>query len=49
MTVKKGREYKILVTPKSTAKPAFNTIWVRTDSTVPRYKRQMGFLTIKEN
>ena len=49
VTVKKGREYKIIVTPKSTAKPAFNTIWVRTDSTVPRYKRQMGFLTIKEN
>lgn len=49
VTVKKGREYKIIITPRSTAKPAFNTIWVRTDSTVPRYKRQMGFLTIKEN
>lgn len=49
VTVKKGREYKIIVTPKSTAKPAFNTIWVRTDSAVPRYKRQMGFLAIKEN
>jgi len=35
VTVKKGREYKIIVTPKSTAKPAFNTIWVRTDSAVP--------------
>ena len=32
VTVKKGREYKIIVTPKSTARPAFNTIWVRTDS-----------------
>lgn len=49
VTVRKGREYKIIVTPKSTDKPAFNTIWVRTDSTVPRYKRQMGFLTIKED
>lgn len=49
VTVKKGREYKIIVTPKSTARPAFNTIWVRTDSAVPRYKRQMGFLAIKEN
>lgn len=49
VTVKKGREYKIIVTPKSTDKPAFNTIWVRTDSHVPRYKRQMGFLTIKGN
>ena len=49
VTVKKGREYKIIVTPKSTATPAFNTIWVRTDSSVPRYKRHMGFLTIKEN
>lgn len=49
VTVKKGREYKIIVTPKSTDKPAFNTIWVRTDSTVPRYKRQMGFLTIRED
>lgn len=42
VTVKKGREYKIIVTPKSTASPAFNTIWVRTDSAVPRYKRQIG-------
>lgn len=25
VTVKKGREYKIIVTPKSTARPAFNT------------------------
>ena len=49
VTVKKGREYKIIVTPKSTVRPAFNTIWVRTDSAVPRYKRQMGFLAIKEN
>ena len=49
VTVKKGREYKIIVTPRSTDRPAFNTIWVRTDSTVPRYKRQMGFLTIKED
>lgn len=49
VTVQKGKEYKIIVTPKSTDKPAFNTIWIRTDSTVPRYKRQMGFLTIKED
>lgn len=49
VTIKKGREYKIIITPKSTAKPAFNTIWVRTDSTIPRYKRQMAFLSIKEN
>ena len=49
VTVQKGKEYKIIVTPKSTDKPAFNTIGVRTDSTVPRYKRQMGFLTIKED
>ena len=46
VTVQKGKEYKIIVTPKSTDKPAFNTIWVRTDSTVPRNKRQMGFLSI---
>lgn len=26
VTVKKGREYKIIVTPKSTARPAFNTL-----------------------
>ena len=49
VTVKKGREYKIIVTPKSTAKPAFSTNRLRTDSAVPRYKRQMGFLAIKEN
>lgn len=48
VTVKKGRQYKVVVTPKSTDNLSFNTIWVRTDSTIPRYKRQMGFLTIKE-
>lgn len=49
VTVQKGKEYKIIVTPKSTDKPAFNTIWVRTDSTVPRLQTAMGFLTIKED
>ncbi len=47
ITVTKGKEYKIIVTPKNTAKGAFNTIWVRTDSTIPRYKKQMGVLIIK--
>lgn len=49
ITIKKGREYQLKITPKSTSSPAFNTIWVKTDSTVPRYKRQMGFLSIKED
>ncbi len=47
VTVRKGKEYKIIVTPKNTKEGAFNTIWVRTDCAIPRYKKQMGFLIVK--
>lgn len=46
VTVKAGREYKVIVTPKTTDKAAFNSIWILTDSTIPRYSRFLGFLAI---
>lgn len=48
VTIKKGREYKIIVTPKQSTKPVFNTIWVTTDSKLPRYQRKTGFLVIQK-
>lgn len=48
VTIKRGREYQIIVTPKQTSKPVFNTIWVTTDSKLPRYQRKTGFLVIQK-
>lgn len=45
-TVKEGREYKVKITPKSTAHGAFNTLWIITDCKIPRYSKYMTFLTI---
>ena len=45
-TVIPGREYALIVTPKSTASPDYSMLRVETDSDIPRYKKSMGFLTI---
>lgn len=45
-TIEAGREYEITVTPKTTETPEFALISVTTDSTEPRYKKLMGFLSI---
>lgn len=47
VTVKPGREYKVVVTPKTTQKAVINSIWILTDSTVPRYSRVLGILAVK--
>lgn len=47
VTIKAGKEYQIIVTPKSTAAKSFNSIWIVTDSDIPRYSRFLGALTVK--
>lgn len=46
VTVKAGREYKVIVTPKTTGKASFNSLWIVTDSTVERYARFLCVLAV---
>lgn len=47
-TVIKGREYRITVTPLSTAKPVLNRLVIKTDSTAPRYSQQIIYLQVRK-
>ncbi len=47
-TVKPGKEYAITVTPKSTATPEYAMLSVKTNSTEPRYKKCLGYLSISQ-
>lgn len=44
--IKKGREYEIIVTPKSTKSPEFALLSVRTNSEQQRYKKILAYLAI---
>ena len=46
--VKKGKEYTVTITPRSTAKAALNRLVLTTDSTDPRYHRQIIYLQVKK-
>ncbi|MBP3498654.1 MAG: hypothetical protein J6J97_01050 [Akkermansia sp.] len=46
--VKRGREYTVTITPRSTAKAALNRLVLTTDSADPRYHRQIIYLQIKK-
>ena len=46
--VKKGREYTVTITPRSTAKAALNRLVLTTDSADPRYQRQIIYLQVKK-
>ena len=46
-TIKEGFEYKLTVTPTSTAKTTFGAIQLTTDSNEPRYKKLQCFVSIK--
>lgn len=41
-----GREYKILVTPDSTAEVTLGALKIETDSKIPKYQRQLAFFNI---
>lgn len=46
--VKRGKEYSVTITPRSTAKAALNRLVLTTDSTDPRYRRQIIYLQVKK-
>lgn len=47
-TVTKGREYRITVTPLSTAKPVLNRLVIKADSSDPRYAQQIIYLQVRK-
>ena len=46
--VKRGQEYTVTITPRGTAKAALNRLVLTTDSTDPRYHRQIIYLQVKK-
>ena len=46
--VKRGKEYSVTITPRSTAKAALNRLVLTTDSPDPRYHRQIIYLQVKK-
>ncbi|MCP5536939.1 MAG: DUF1573 domain-containing protein [Akkermansiaceae bacterium] len=46
-TIRDGWEYELVVSPKDVSLPAFGMIKLSTDSSIPRYQRQMAFVCIK--
>ncbi len=46
--VKRGKEYTVTVTPRSTDKAALNRLVLTTDSSDPRYHRQIIYLQVKK-
>ena len=46
--VKRGREYTVTITPRSTAKAALNRLVLTTDSADPRYHRQIIYLQVRK-
>ena len=46
--VKRGSEYTVTITPRSTAKAALNRLLLTTDSPDPRYQRHIIYLQVKK-
>ena len=46
--IKRGKEYSVTITPRSTAKATLNRLVLTTDSTDPRYHRQIIYLQVKK-
>ncbi len=46
--VKRGSEYTVTITPRSTAKAALNRLLLTTDSPDPRYPRHIIYLQVKK-
>jgi Protein of unknown function (DUF1573) len=44
--VKAGREYRVILTPKSTADIMIGAVKISTDSKIPKYQRQLGFFGV---
>ena len=46
--VKRGKEYSVTITPRSTARASLNRLVLTTDSPDPRYHRQIIYLQVKK-
>lgn len=46
VTVVAGKTYRIVITPKSTEKPTFETVWIVTDSPLQRYSKAVSFVSV---
>ncbi len=46
--IKKGREYEIILTPKTTEEPILGILRVETNATFPRYQRRLLFFSVKK-
>ena len=46
--VKRGSEYTVIITPRSTSKAVLNRLVLTTDSADPRYHRQIIYLQVKK-
>ena len=46
--VRRGQEYTVTITPRSTAKAALNRLVLTTDSSDPRYHRRIIYLQVKK-
>ena len=46
--VKRGSEYTVTITPRSTSKAVLNRLVLTTDSADPRYRRQIIYLQVKK-
>ncbi|MGI9243902.1 MAG: DUF1573 domain-containing protein [Verrucomicrobiales bacterium] len=45
-TIKEGREYEIVLTPKSTETPLLGMLRISTDCKIPKHQKQMAFFAI---
>ena len=41
-----GREYRVLVKPKSTKEVSLGALKIETDSKIPKYQRQLAFFSV---
>ena len=46
ITVTPGKTYRIVITPKTTEKPTFESVWITTDSPLPRYSKTVSFVSV---
>lgn len=46
VTVTPGKVYKVIITPKSTKKPIFESVWILTDCALPRYSKTVSFVSV---
>jgi hypothetical protein len=44
--IKPGREYEVIVKPKNTSEVMLGALRIETDSSIPKYQRQMAFFSV---